>query len=78
MIEQAEQIFLLSKPEEQNAWMNFVINLAEIAHTSFDHIQKPVVSVKPQILRSHLLKCKKLENGYMSYLLKIFSNNTRK
>ncbi|XP_065218946.1 uncharacterized protein Patr-1 [Planococcus citri] len=78
MIEQAEQIFLLSKPEEQNAWMDFVISLAEIAHTSFDFIQKPVVSVKPQILRSHLLKCKKLENGYMSCLLKIFSNNTRK
>lgn len=78
MIEHAEVIYFYSGLEEQTLWMEFIISLAESAHCLFDSVQKPVVSVKPQILRSHLLKCKKLENGYMSYLLKIFSNNPRK
>lgn len=78
MIEHAEVIYFYSKSEEQNTWMEFIIMLAQNAHSSFDSVQKPVVSVKPQVLRSHLLKCKNLENGYMSYLLKIFSNNSRK
>ncbi len=77
MIEHAEIIYPYSNVEEQNLWMDFVSSLAEKTHSS-DNIQRPVVSVKAQILRSHLLKCKKLQNGYMSQLLKIFSNNTRK
>lgn len=78
MIEHAELTYYSSKSEEQNLWMEFVVSVAEKAHSSFESIQRPVISVKPQVLRSHLLKCKKLENGYMSYLLKIFSNNIRK
>lgn len=78
MIEHAEVIYFYSGVEQQTLWMDFIISLAESAHYLLDSVQKPVVSVKPQILRSHLLKCKKLENGYMSYLLKIFSNNPRK
>lgn len=78
MIEHAELVYFVGSPEDQSKWMDFVMCLAEKAHSSVESIERPVVSVKPQVLRSHLLKCKKLENGYMSHLLKIFSNNLRK
>ena len=78
MIEQAEMMYFCSKSKDQTDWMEFIVMLAQNAHQSLENVEKPVVSVKPQTLRSHLLRCEKLENGYVSYLLKIFSNNMRK
>ncbi|KAK7582612.1 hypothetical protein V9T40_014057 [Parthenolecanium corni] len=62
MIEHAELVYFVGSPEDQSKWMDFVMCLAEKAHSSVESIERPVVSVKPQVLRSHLLKCKKLEN----------------
>lgn len=75
MVEHAEMIFNSADKNEQTVWTNFIIYLAQQLNSkTVAGAEKPVICLKEQTLFSHLSKCKKLKNGYVTGMINLFTN----